>query len=91
MGTSQTSSQLTIAQKIAKGERSEAYFNPELGLDVDVDGETVLTAKEFHMVLTTHSGGNATIRCHEQHGDIDEWHEIIVPNIISYTAITRNK
>mgnify|MGYP003133020799 FL=1 len=90
MVTSQTSSQLTIAQKIAKGSRIEVYFNPDIGLDIDVDGETILTAREFHMVLTS-SDGQAQIRCHEKHGDIDEWHDIFVPNIIVYTAISRKK
>ena len=81
---------MTVSQKIAKGSRIEAYFSPDKGLDVDVDGETILTAREFHMVLTTHSGGEIKIRCHEKHGDVDEWHDIHVPNITVYTAISRD-
>lgn len=90
MTRNQTFPQTEIAQRIANGDHIEAYYNPELGLEIDVDGETILTAKEFHLVLATHSGGQATIRCHEKHDDISVWHEIVVPNIISYTAITRN-
>ena len=47
MDTTVTSPQLTVSQKIAKGSRIEAYFSPDKGLDVDVDGETILTAREF--------------------------------------------
>ena len=90
MDTTVTSPQLTVSQKIAKGSRIEAYFSPDKGLDVDVDGETILTAREFHMVLTTHSGGELKIRCHEKHGDVDEWHDIHVPNITVYAAISRD-
>lgn len=90
MDTILTSPQLTVSQRIAKGSRIEAYFSPDKGLDVDVDGETILTAREFHMVLTTHSGGEIKIRCHEKHGDVDEWHDIHVPNITVYTAISRD-
>ena len=86
MHTTVTSPQLTVSQRIAKGSRIEAYFSPDKGLDVDVDGETILTAREFHMVLTTHSGGSVKIRCHEQHGDVDDWHDILVPNLSIYVA-----
>ena len=77
---------LSVAEQIASGSRIEAFFSPEKGLDVDVDGETILTAREFHMVLTTHSGGSVKIRCHEQHGDVDDWHDILVPNLSIYVA-----
>ncbi len=87
MGTTQVQTKkLSVAQKLSSGSRIEAFFSPEKGLDVDVDGETILTAREFHMVLTTHSGGTVKIRCHEQHGDVDDWHDILVPNLSIYVA-----
>jgi len=79
-----------LSKSLRQGARIEAFYDPERGLSVDVNGEEVLTVKEFHMFLSS-SDGQVKIRCHEKHGDIDEWHDIHVSNIHVYSAISRGE
>ena len=90
MVTSQTLTPSQVSTQIANSERLEVYFDPERGLDVDVDGVNIVSAREFHLILTTHSGGEVKIRCHEKHGDVDDWHDIMVPNISVNLEILRS-
>ena len=91
MVTSQTLTPSQVSTRIANSERLEVYFDPERGLDVDVDGVNIVSAREFHLILTTHSGGSIKIRCHQKINDVDDWHDIVLPADAVYSAMTRSK
>ena len=80
----------SISELISQGSKIEAVHTPEKGLDVYLDDEVIETARELHLILTTHSGGEVKIRCHEKHGDVDDWHDIMVPNISVNLEILRS-
>ena len=42
----------SFLEKVSQAKKIEVFFTPDRGLDVDVEGETILSTKEFHMLLT---------------------------------------
>ena len=72
-----------VANRINSGSDIEIYFTPDKGLEVDVNHETLLTAREFHITLTE-KNGVATIRCNEVFGDVNVWHDIHLSDFSFY-------
>ena len=79
----------SFLEKISQAKKIEVFFTPDRGLDVDVEGETILSTKEFHMLLTDNGDSSLKIRCHEKSGNIDEWHDILIPDVSVFSVITR--
>ena len=84
-----TSQQKSLMEKLSQAKKIEVFFTPDRGLDIDVEGETILSTKEFHMLLTDNGDSSLKIRCHEKSGNIDEWHDILIPDVSVFSVITR--
>tara|TARA_R100000808_G_scaffold4949_1_gene15432 strand:+ start:1127 stop:1405 length:279 start_codon:yes stop_codon:yes gene_type:complete len=82
--------QKEIAEKIENGDKVEVYFCTGVGLDLEVDGDEVLTAKEFHLTLAE-DDGSAIIRCNEIIGETSVWHDIHISNFSLYSVFSRSK
>ena len=84
-----TSQQKSLMEKLSQAKKIEVFFTPDRGLDVDVEGETILSTKEFHLVVTDEGHSSLKIRCHQKYGNIDDWHDILIPDVSVFSVITR--
>ena len=79
-----------LRERLQSGARVEVFFTPEDGLELVIEGQTELLAREVILAATTHSGSELKLRLRlGDEGGVVEWADFVIQNARIY--LTANK